>query len=799
MKFTLSWLKDHLDTDADLATIVATLNRLGLEVDDVTDRGAELAAFKVAHVVSAEQHPNADRLRVCIVDTGSEQVQVVCGAPNARTGMRGVFAAVGTRIPGTGIDLKKGVIRGVESNGMLCSERELELSDEHSGIIDLPADTPVGAAYAAVAGLDDPIIDIDLTPDRGDCAGVRGVARDLAAAGLGTLKPLAAESVAGEFPCPIDVKFAFPSGGVSPCSLFVGRVIRSVRNGPSPAWMQDRLRAVGLRPISALVDVTNFFTVDRCRPLHVFDAGKVTGDLRLRSAESGETFDALNDKTYTLSDGMTVICDDHGPDSLAGIMGGERTGCTDETVDVFVECALFDPVRTALTGRELQINSDARYRFERGVDPEAVIAGVEQATQLIQDMCGGEASELVVTGAVPAWRREIGLRLDRVRTLGGLDLPKDRQVGLLTAIGCEIMGDGDPLVVVPPSWRPDIHGEADLVEEILRLEGYDAIPAVSMERDSVVTRQAVSPARLAASRVQRTLAARGFDEAVTWSFMDGDTAARFGQTDPSMRLVNPIASDLDVMRPSILPNLARAAARNAARGFAGGCLFEVGPIYRDNTPKGQTTVAAGLRHDQSGPRHWSAAPRPVDVFDARGDALAVLDAIGAPTQNLIVEAAAPDWFHPGRSGVLRLGPKVLASFGELHPAVLELFDLTGPVAAFEVDLGACPLPRRKGTAKPLLSLSAFQPLVRDFAFVVAEDIKADQIVRAARGGDKKLIADIGVFDIYRGTGLPEGMKSVAIAVTLQPVEATLTDEEIDTIGKAIVASVEKHTGAYLRS
>ncbi len=801
MKFTLSWLKDHLDTDAGAAAIAARLTALGLEVEAVEDRGAALTAFTVGHVVRCERHPNADKLSVCVVATGAGEVQVVCGAPNARAGIKGAFAPAGTHIPGTGLDLKKGVIRGVESNGMLCSERELGLSDAHTGIIELPDDAPVGAPVAAILGLDDPVIDVALTPDRADCAGVRGIARDLAAAGLGRLKPLPAEPVPGTFPSPIGVRFDFPPAAAGACPLFIGRLIRGVRNGPAPHWLQDRLRAIGLRPISTLVDITNFFTIDRNRPLHVFDAAKVAGDLVVRLARPGETLAALNDKSYTLDAEVTVIADGNGVQSLGGVIGGVPTGCTAETTAVYVEAALFDPARTAATGRRLGIDSDARYRFERGLDPDAVFAGIEQATRMILELCGGEPSELVVTGAVPDWRRTLTLRPSRVETLGGVAVPAAEQAAILTALGCAVAeaADGGAMPVEPPSWRADIEGEADLVEEVLRVRGFDTIPAVPLPRPPGLPRPAVTPRQRAAGLVRRALAARGLDEAVTWSFMAGALAARFGQADPGLTLVNPIASELDAMRPSILPNLVQAAARNAARGQADGALFEVGPAYADPSPAGQRLAAAGVRIGRSGPRHWAAAPRPVDAFDAKADALAALEAAGAPAGNLQVTTDAPGWYHPGRSGCLRLGANVLAHFGELHPEVLAALDADGPVAAFEAFLDAVPEPKAKrGPARPLLKLSAFQPVERDFAFLVDDAVPAERVVRAARSADKALIAEVAVFDRYHGPGVPEGKTSLALSVTLQPVQATLTDAQIEAVAQRVIAAVVKQTGATLR-
>lgn len=804
MKFTLSWLKDHLETDASLDAIVEALTALGLEVESVEDRGAALAPFTIAYVKSAEKHPDADKLRVCVVETPRGDIQVVCGAPNARAGMKGVFAPAGSYIPGTGIELKKGVIRGVESNGMLVSEREMGLSDEHDGIIDLPEDAPLGVSFAGYMNLDDPVIDIALTPDRADAAGVRGIARDLATKGLGTLKPLPDEPVTGTFKSAIGVHLDFAAEDKAACPLFVGRYISGVKNGPSPKWLQAKLRAVGLRPISTLVDITNYFTLDRDRPLHVFDAAAVKGDLRLSLSKGGEEIAALNDKSYVLPPGVTVIADDDGPVSLGGIVGGERTGVTEETTELFLEVALFDPLRTAATGRTLQIDSDARYRFERGVDPDAVIAGMEQATRLILELCGGEASEPAVAGGVPEWRRTLHLRPSRVAALGGVDVPLHEQVRTLRALGCKVetgasRDDEEDLAVVPPSWRADIEGEADLVEEVLRVKGFDAIPSVPLPRIDPITKPSLTPPQRAAGIVRRTLAARGLDEAVTWSFMASAHAAHFGFQHDGLRLVNPISSDLDVMRPSILGNLVQAAGRNADRGFPDVGLFEVGPVYRTPEEDGQALVAAGVRRGRSGPRHWAEKPRPVDAFDAKADALAALEAAGAPAANLQVTTDAPDWYHPGRSGVLRLGPNVLAHFGEFHPAVLEALDVAGPVVGFEAFLDSVPQPKKKpGTAKPLLKLSPFQPVERDFAFLVDEDLPADRLIRAARGADKKLVADAALFDDYRGAGVPEGKKSLAVAVTLQPSDATLTDADIEAVAKKIVASVEK-LGGTLRA
>jgi phenylalanyl-tRNA synthetase beta chain len=800
MKFTLGWLKQHLDTTATLDDIAVALTALGLEVEGVQDRAATFAPFKVAHVVSAEKHPDADRLRVCIVDTGTEKLQVVCGAPNARAGMKGVFAPAGSFIPGTGITLKKGNIRGQESNGMLVSEREMGLSEEHDGIIDLPADTPVGTPMADIFGLNDPVIEIALTPDRADCAGVRGIARDLAAAGLGTLKALNETAVPGTFKSPIGVTLKFDGDSANACPLFVGRYIRGVKNGPSPQWLQDRLKGVGLRPISALVDITNYLSLDLCRPLHVFDADKLKGGIHVRLAQKGETLDALNDKTYTLDGFMTAVCDDSGVLGLGGIMGGKTTGCADGTVNVYLEVAYFDPARTAKTGRALQIDSDARYRFERGIDPAFTIPAAEIATRLILELCGGEASETVIAGAVPAWQRPIAFDTALTKKLTGVELPADRQLSILKTLGFAVNGNN----VTPPSWRGDVEGKADLVEEIVRVNGYDKIPATSLPKNTTVTMNAETVPGARARRARTALAARGLQECVTWSFMPAAQADLFGANDSqsakSLRLLNPISADLDQMRPSILPNLIAAAGRNTARGFADGALFEVGPAFASVKTDGGSLIAAGIRYGQNGPRHWSGpdAHRATDVFDAKADAIAVLAACGLPEGSAQIGRNAPAWYHPGRSGTLSLGKNIVARFGEIHPAILEQMDVKGPVTAFEVMLDLIPAARKKGTAKSLLVLPPLQPLSRDFAFLVDDAVEADAIVRAVKNADKALIIGVTVFDVYKGKGVEDGKKSVAVAVALQPAQQTLTDADLEGLAKRITDSVAAKTGGTLR-
>ncbi len=798
MKFTLSWLKEHLDTDASLDQISARLTMLGLEVEAVEDPAAELSGFVVGHVLEAEKHPDADRLRVCKVDNGGQLLQVVCGAPNARAGLKVILAQPGVRIPVTGDKLKKGNVRGVESQGMMCSWRELNLGEDHEGIAELDAALVPGTALTDAISFD-PMIEISITPNRADCLGVRGIARDLAASGMGTLKPLPTPPVPASFASPVQVALNFGTETADACPLFAGRYIRGVKNGESPQWLKDRLNAVGLRPISALVDITNFFTVGLDRPLHVFDADKLTGSIQARLGRAGETLLALNDKSYELDETVCVIADDKGPVGIGGVMGGLETGCTEGTVNVFLEAALFDPVRIAATGRKLGIESDARYRFERGVDPAFCVPAMELATRMILDLCGGEASEPVIAGAEPDWRRIVAFRPERVRELGGVHLPQAEMEAILIGLGCLVtQGESGTLMVQPPSWRADITAEHDLVEEVLRVHGYDNIPATPLPRDAL-PKPILTADQRKASAVRRGLAARGMVEAVTWSFMPSGFAELFGGAKPELRLANPISADLDEMRPSILPNLILAAGRNADRGQKDVALFELGPVFASDKPDDQRHMAVGLRSGRTGPRHWSEAPRAVDVFDAKADAIAAIQAAGGPTETLQVSADAPGWYHPGRSGCLRLGPKVIASFGEIHPKVLAALDVKGPVVGFELSLDAIPAPKAKPTkAKPALKASSLMPLERDFAFVLDQGVEAEKLVKAAKGADKALITEVSVFDVYEGPHVGEGKKSIAIAVTLQPTEKTLTDAEIEAVGKKVVDAVTKATGGTLR-
>jgi phenylalanyl-tRNA synthetase beta chain len=800
MKFTLSWLKDHLDTDEPLEKLSHKLTMIGLEVEHIDDKAKALAPFTIARVISAEQHPNADRLRVCMVDTGSgAPVQVVCGAPNARSGMKGVFSPPGTFIPGKNITLGVGTIRGVESRGMLCSAAELELSNDHDGIIELPDDAPVGVQYTEWAKLGDPVIEINLTPNRADCTSIHGIARDLSAADMGTLKDPAVKPVKGAFPSPVKVTVE----DATLCPGFALRLVRGVKNDPSPEWMQKRLTAIGLRPINALVDITNYMTYDRGRPLHVFDAAKVKGDLVVRRAKNGETLLALDGKTYTLDDSMCVIADSHGVESLAGIMGGEASGCSETTTDVLIESALWNEFNIARTGRTLGINSDARYRFERGVDPAFMVPGLELATKLVMDICGGSPSEAVVVGKTHGDDRIIDFPLDEVKRLAGIEVPLVEIRRILNHLGFTVAGKDTTIKVAIPSWRADVEGKADIVEEIVRIVGVDRVPLAPFERGDAPRKPILTPIQLRTRRAKRALAARGLVEAVTWSFVAKPQAELFGGGKPELALANPIASDLSDMRPSLIPGLVAASQRNADRGFIDSALFEVGQIFKGDRPEDQFMAASGVRRGLASAaglgRDWSGSAQ-ASALDAKADALAVLAAAGANVGALQIVSGGPAWLHPGRSGTIQMGPQnILGVFGELHPRALEALGAEGPLMAFEVILDRIPDAKAKPTrAKPLLEVSAFQPVSRDFAFIVDRKVLAGDIVRAAQAADRKLITAVTVFDIYEGKGIDPDKKSIAIAVTLQPREKTLTDQEIDAVGAKIVAEVTKKTGGTLR-
>jgi phenylalanyl-tRNA synthetase beta chain len=812
VKFTLSWLKQHLDTDEPLEKLADKLTMIGLEVENIEDKAKALAPFTIARVISAEQHPNADRLRVCMVDTGdgAAPVQVVCGAPNARAGLVSVFSAPGTFIPGKNITLGVGTIRGVESRGMLCSAAELQLSEDHDGIMELPADAPVGKPYAAWAGLGDPVLEINLTPNRQDCTGVHGIARDLSAADMGKFIDPAIKPIKGEFPCTVQVTVE----DASLCPGFALRLVRGVKNGPSPDWLQKRLTSIGLRPINALVDITNFMTYDRARPLHVFDAAKVEGNLTVRRARDGETLKALDGRTYTLDPGICVIADDHGVESLAGIMGGEASGCDENTTDVLIESALWNEINIAQTGRKLGINSDARYRFERGVDPAFMVPGLEMATRLVMDLCGGSPSENVVVGNPFGEDRVIDFPLHEVKRLAAIEVPLVEMKRILGHLGFMVAGSGPVVKVAVPSWRTDVHGKADIVEEIVRIVGVDKVPMTPFERGDNPRKPILTQMQLRTRRAKRALAVRGMVEAVTWSFIAKPHAELFDRDPPvlaqanrrghpELSLANPIAADMSDMRPSLLPGLVTAVQANIDRGFADLALFEVGQVFTSDAPEGELIAAAGVRHGFASSkgmgRHWSGSAM-ADALDAKADAFATLAAAGAPMQALQIVPGGPDWLHPGRSGTIQIGPQnVLGYFGELHPRALEQLKADGPLIAFEVILDRIPDARQKPTrAKPMLELSPFQPVSRDFAFIVDRSVKAGDIVRAAQSADRKLITNVTVFDVYDGKGIDTAKKSIAIAVTLQPREKTLTDQEIDAVAAKIVAEVTKKTGGVLR-
>ncbi|MBO9466914.1 phenylalanine--tRNA ligase subunit beta [Tropicibacter sp. R15_0] len=798
MKFTLSWLKDHLDTTASVDEIAETLTDLGLEVEGIENPAQALAKFTIAKVTHAEQHPDADRLRVCTVATDEGDKQIVCGAPNAREGITVVLCKPGDYVPGLDITLSVGKIRGVESHGMMASMKELQLGDDHDGIIELPSGE-VGDSFVDWLGANmpekvDPVIEIAITPNRQDALGVHGIARDLAARGLGTLKPLKVEAVEGSFDSPITVTIDEDTRKDG-CEVFAGRLIKGVKNGPSPEWLQQRLTAIGLRPISALVDITNFFTFDRNRPLHVFDADKVKGNLRVHRAAGGETLVGLDEKEYTFSAGQVVISDDAAIESIGGIMGGLTTGCTDETVNVFLEAAVWDHVQIAHTGRALKINSDARYRNERGIDPEYNMQAMEDATQMILDLCGGEASKVVVAGQVPDTTRSYTLDAKRVESLVGMEIPEAVQRQTLTALGFRMEGDQ----AFVPSWRPDVKGEADLVEEVARIASLTKLQSQPLPRPQAgVPKPILSPMQKRERTARRTTAALGYNECVTYSFIDQAAAELFGGGADVTRVANPISSEMSHMRPSLLPGLLQAASRNQARGYNDLALFEVGHAFHGGEPEEQNLQIAGLLVGRSGPKDVHGAMRAVDLFDAKADAEAVLSAIGAPAKVQILRGGE-GWWHPGRHGRICLGPKkVLGVFGELHPKVLDAMDVKGPAVGFVLYPEQVPMPRKTNATRSALALNDLQAVERDFAFVVDTSVEALTLINAAAGADKALIEEVRVFDEFIGGNLGEGKKSLAITVRLQPTDKTLKEKDIETVAAKIVEKVTKATGGELR-
>ena len=803
MKFTLGWLKEHLDTDASLDAVVAALTRVGLEVEGVENPGEKLAPFKVARVLTAERHPQADKLQVLSVDAGNGPLQVVCGAPNAHAGLVGVFGAPGAYVPGLDVTLKIASIRGVESNGMMCSSRELQLGDEHDGIIELPGDAPVGVSYPDYAGLTDPVIDVSITPNRQDCMGVRGIARDLAAAGLGALKPLAVQPVTGEGEGP-DVRTDDPAG----CPAFYAQSVTGVRNGDAPDWMRRRLTAIGQKPISALVDITNYLMMDLGRPLHVYDRAKLEGGLVARKAKAGEQVLALNGRTYTLDETMTVIADDAHVHDIGGIMGGEESGVSADTIDVVIECAYFDPDAIARTGQKLQLTSDARSRFERGVDPAFLDQGLAIATRVVLDICGGTASRVTRSGGSPLVPRTITYDPRLCQSLGGLYVAPERQARILLSLGFTVGAIdhadaySDALFatieqawpVTVPSWRRDIDGPADLVEEVIRIEGIDRVPSTPLDRPAGVARPTTTPEQKLERRIRRAAAARGLDEAVTWSFVSDAQAAPFGGG--TWTLANPISEELKVMRPSLLPGLLAAAERNAKRGQPSVRLFEIGRRYLADAER--PTLGVVLAGERRG-RGWrpvesgGGKAAPFDAHDAKAEATALLAAAGAPVDNLQVMGEAGDAWHPGQSGTLRLGPKtVLAAFGMIHPSVAKAFDLDGAVAAIELYLDALPA-KRGGFVRPPYAPPALQPVRRDFAFTVPPELTADALVRAVRGADKAVIVSARVFDVFeRGEE-----KSMAVELMLQPGAKSFTEDELKGVADKVIAAAAK-LGATLR-
>ena len=782
MRFSLSWLNDHLDTDADAATVAETLTRIGLEVEGVENPAEALRPFTVARVLTAERHPQADKLQVLTVDTGSgDALQVVCGAPNARAGLVGVFGGPGTYVPGSDFTLKKAAIRGVESNGMMCSARELQLGEDHDGIIELPADAPVGTSFADYAGLDDAVFDVAITPNRQDCMGVRGIARDLAAAGLGKLRPLNVPQIEGSFDNPVEIRVEDPEG----CPAFFGRTVRGLTNGASPEWMQQRLKAAGQRPISALVDITNYVMLDLGRPAHAYDLKELKGAVSARRARDGEKVLALNEKEYVLDSTMTVIADERQVHDIGGIMGGEHSGVSAETNDTLLEIAYFTPDNIARTGQKLQLTSDARSRFERGVDPAFLDDGLAILTGLILDICGGEASRVTRAGEPPVEPKRVTFDPNRTAALGGMDVPTDQQTKILESLGFRIEGSD----AIAPSWRRDIDGTADLVEEVTRIIGYDAIPSTPLPRAAGVARPTATRSQLVERRVRRAAAARGLDEAVTWSFIGADEAELFGGA-PHV-LANPISEEMKHMRPSLLPGLAAAARRNADRGASSIRLFELGRRYLADAER--PTVGILLAGEKS-PRNWQQGKAlGFDAFDAKAEVVALLEAAGAPVASLQLNMGAGDTWHPGRSATLGLGKNILAAFGELHPRVAKALDVPAGTVAAEIYLDAIPAPRATERARPLFTPPALQAVTRDFAFLVPADIAADALVRAIRGSDKAAITDTRLFDRYEGD---QGL-SLAVEVTLQPSERSFTDAEIVELSRKIVTAAEK-LGATLR-
>ncbi|UYV16136.1 phenylalanine--tRNA ligase subunit beta [Porphyrobacter sp. ULC335] len=792
MKFSLTWLKDYLETTATVAEICDALNAIGLEVEGVEDPAEKLAGFRIAHVLTAARHPDADKLQVLTVDTGDgNPLQVVCGAPNARAGMKGVLGLPGAVVPANGMVLRKSAIRGVESNGMMCSTRELELGDDHDGIIELPGDAPVGTSFADYHGAD-PVIEVTVTPNRPDCMGVYGIARDLAAKGLGTLKPIAMPAFSAAGACPVEIRTDDPEG----CPAFYGRVVKGVTNGTSPDWLQARLKSAGQRPISLLVDLTNYLMLGFGRPAHAYDLAKLQGAVVARRAQDGEEVLALNEKTYTLDSEMTVIADDNGVHDIAGIMGGEHSGVSETTTDVLLEIAYFDPARIGATGRKLGLSSDARTRFERGVDPEFLDQGLDLLTGLIVELAGGAPSDIMRAGSPPTTAKVIAFDPGLTARLGGVDVPEGEQQRILESLGFSVSADWQ---VTCPLRRNDIEGPADLVEEVVRIHGLDKVASVALPRAEGVARPTATPQQKLERGLRRAAAASGLNEAVTWSFLPEWAAEHFASgNEPPWVLANPISEDLKAMRPALLPGLLMAAKRNADRGAASSRLFEIGRRYfraADGLSEEKPTLGIVLAGEKT-PRGWqSGKAKAFDAYDAKALAFQLLEAAGAPVGNLMVMGEAGAQFHPGQSATLRLGPKVvLARFGMVHPATLKAFDVDGPIAAVELFLDAIPAKKGAAFARPGFTPPALQAVTRDFAFLVPATLAAGDLVRAVQGADKAFITGVRVFDVFAGQGVPEGHKSIAVEVTLQPGEASFKDADLKAIAEKVVAAATKLGG-----
>jgi phenylalanyl-tRNA synthetase beta chain len=795
MKFTLNWLKQYLQTDSSLEEILEKLTAIGLEVEQVIDKSKELADFKIAQILEAKPHPDAEKLQVCRVNNGMEELQIVCGAANARAGINVVLAPVGSIIPSNGMKIKASKIRGVESNGMLCSAAELGLSEDSDGIIEMPASNDnIAKNYASVAGLSDPVIEIAITPNRGDCLGVYGIARDLAAAGLGVLKALDKTAIKGEFNSPISIKI----DDEKQCPMFVGRYFKNVKNGESPQLLQQRLKAIGLRPISALVDITNYIAFEFGRPLHVYDAKKLSGDLHVRQAKPLEKITALNDKEYVLDETITLVSDNKNAQAIAGVIGGSLSGCDESTTDVFLEVALFEPISVSAMGRKLDIITDSRYRFERKVDPAFVLNAAEIASKMIMDLCGGSPSNLVIAGAEPTWQRKIDFDFAYVKKRGGIDISQSQAIDILQSLGFEVANEKNGICSISvPSWRPDVEGVVDIVEEIVRIYGFDKIPMLDMPKSFNSFEAVLTPAQKRVSDVRRTLASCGMTEAVTWSFMQSDKAKLFGGGDEALKLLNPISSDLDCMRPSILPNLLDAVARNNYRGHDNLAFFEIGLIFQSTKPDGQKQVASGVRAGKTCPKDIYGSSRPVDIFDAKADCFQALSVAGVAANNLRITTDAPAYYHPSRSGVLRLGKTALAYFGEVHQRILKELDVKTPAVAFELFFAEIPVVKKKSKSRPKLEVSEYQSSTRDFAFLVDKNLPAEDILRSVGAVDKKLIEDVSLFDVYQGKGVAEDKKSVAISVKIQALDHTLTEAELEEISKEIIDAVAK-LGGQLR-